>query len=51
VGGAISGLLVQGFIRKQAELATMSKLVKAAPLHVLCIRSCLRVPALFEFLS
>jgi hypothetical protein len=50
VGGAITGLVVLGSIRKQAEQAVESKPVSST-LHGLCISSCLQVPALCEFLS
>jgi hypothetical protein len=49
VGGAISGLLVQGSIRSLAEQAVRSKQVSSTPpwpLHQLP----LSVPVLFEFL-
>jgi hypothetical protein len=50
VGGAIPGLVVPAAIRKQAELAMMSKPVNST-LRGLCVSSCLQVPAMFEFLS
>ena len=46
VGGAISGLVVLGSIRKQAEQARGSKPVSST-LHGLC----LQLPALCKFLS
>jgi hypothetical protein len=52
VGGIIPGpLVLLGSIRKQNEKAMGSKPVSDAPLHGLCISSCLQVSALFEFLS
>ena len=45
VGGAIPGLVVLGFIGKQAEQA-MRASQEATPLHGLCISSFLQVPAL-----
>lgn len=42
VGGVISGLVVQGSVRKEAE---------QAPVHGLRISSYLQVPALFDFLQ
>ena len=50
VSGTISGLVVLGSIRQQAEQARGSKPVSNT-LHGLCINSCIQVPALCEFLS
>jgi hypothetical protein len=51
MGSANPLLVVLSSIRKQTEQAMERKLVKAAPLHDLCISSCLPVPVLSEFLS
>jgi hypothetical protein len=44
VGGAIPGIIAQGFIRKQAEQASKAHFSMASA-------SCLQDPALLEFLS
>jgi len=44
--GAISGLVVLGFMRKQAEQARGSKPVSST-LHGLCTSSCFQDPDLF----
>jgi hypothetical protein len=49
MGGATTGLVVLGPIRKQAEQATRRKSISSL-LHGLSISSCLQVPALLEFL-
>jgi hypothetical protein len=48
VGGAVHGLVVLGSIRKQIEQQWGAS-QEAAPLHGLCISSCLQVPALTSF--
>jgi hypothetical protein len=50
VGDATSGQVVLSSMRKQAELAMLSKPVSGT-FHCLYLSSCLQYPALFEWMA